>query len=477
MLGASYLFQMMHEVAGNCRQFGLKLRQLIDVHQWVSMELNNVDAPPPFTDRMSNRTCVLLGVESPDVPDSFTMPGNLKVRIVTVKLLTFEECLLIRRFGPAGRKALADSFARERSHHVSTIRHNRESINGVMQHLKTPTMTPAASEHPPTPQMGVEFFRNGPCATESIAWDPEKVRKRLADLQQLQAAPRPNLQPVAAVPPVDAKAGGPPVAAVPPSTGGRNLAEMARGIIARPLASSAFSLATAFAAALKSPAAPGPASPASSASASAAAAPPARLLGGSSELDVNALFSSFARPTPVSSAMCRFDTRLRELVLGPAGGSGASASPITTAGTLSMAKHVMSVLATHTQLAGWKHVQDYIINPKAYLEEIKAPRKNGPTLDPSRAIDVLQTTGNTLVRRLLLRLQWLLDLHTRAREEFDPDFFLAVRTHPQSNPSSIDLNSRLILTVFVCGCLFLFRCCRGTGRGWTSRGRLRASPS
>lgn len=333
------------------------------------MELNNVDAPPQFTDPQSNRTCVLLGVPAHDVADSFLMPGDLKVRIVTVRLLTFDECLVIRRFGPDGRKAIAGLFARDGTHHVSSIRAPpRESIDLALRELKQNTLNPG----PPNPTETVitpngdkvvfEYFRVGPRPTEDIVWDADKIRKRLIELQvnalaQLKAA----------------AAAGIGMAAAPQAVGQLGTLPAIDERTPKP------------------------------------------------ELEVKALFQAFAKPTAVSSAMSRFDTRLRQMVMGPA--------PANPQG---LAKHVVSALATHTQLAGWKHVQDYIIDPKAYLEKINAARNSdlprGETVaDPYRAIDVLTVTGERLVQRMLQRMEWLLDLQTRAQEEFDPDFFLAVR--------------------------------------------------
>jgi hypothetical protein len=86
------------------------------------MELNNVEAPPQYIDPATNRSCVLLGLQSPTVPDSFFMPGGLRVRLITVRLLTFDECVIIRRFGASGRRAIAELFARDGTYHVSTAR-------------------------------------------------------------------------------------------------------------------------------------------------------------------------------------------------------------------------------------------------------------------------------------------------------------------------------------------------------------------
>jgi serine/threonine protein kinase len=148
-LAQSFLFQIIHEVAANARNFGLKLRNLINIHGLVSMELNHVDAPPLYIDPVTKRTCVLLGVPSPTLPDHFMMPYNLKVKIVTVRLLTFQECLVIRRYGAAGRKALTDLFQRDGTHHVSTISHIEAAPSAAM--MMSQSQSAGGQAQPTTP--------------------------------------------------------------------------------------------------------------------------------------------------------------------------------------------------------------------------------------------------------------------------------------------------------------------------------------
>jgi serine/threonine protein kinase len=372
-LGASYLFQMMHEVAGNCRQFGLKLYELISTHGLVSMELNNTEAPQMFTDPSTNRTCALLGIPSPDVIENFMMPGNSKVLIVTVRLLTFEECIVIRRFGAAGRKAIADLFARDGTHHVSSIRQPpRPPLDMDIREIKTNPLGATEAmlmtgRGPAAAASGGRIVVVGePTArkpSESVLWDDDKVRRRLIDLQRTvlgQATGATN--------------------ALPPLGGA--------------------------AAAVLTP-------------------PPPQLIAlpdidertARCALDVKAVFPQFAKPTAVSNAMARFDMRMRQII-------GSSAHP-----SQALAKHIQNALSTQTQLAGWKHVQDFIIDPKAYSEGLSGITSLEPVprvAPPTGPIDTMLGTSERLVRRLLLRLEWLLDLQTRVREEFDPDLFLHV---------------------------------------------------
>lgn len=381
-LGESYLFQMMHEVAGNCRQFGLKLRQLIDMHGLVSMELNNVEAPAMFTDQNTNRTCALLGILSPDLMESFDMPGNAKVRIVTVRLLTFEECIVIRRFGAAGRKAIADLFARDGTHHVSSIRQSaRPPLDMDIREIKTNPLgsTEAmlltgagAAASAAGGRIIVTGEPTAPKPTESIIWDDDKVSRRLRELQAIgrSHAAASSLPAVPAVPVA------PYTAALPGHT---ETKKVPAGIIS--------------------------------------ALPNIDERVGRCELDVKALFPQFAKPTPVSNAMARFDIRMRQIIGSP--GHPAQA----------LAKHVQNALSMQTQLAGWKHVQDFIMDPKAYADGLKGLRSLEPVprVTPAvGAIDTLLGTSERLVRRVCMRLEWLLDLQTRAKEEFDPDLFLHV---------------------------------------------------
>jgi serine/threonine protein kinase len=385
VLGGSFLFQIMHEVAGNCRQFGLKLRQLIDVHGLVSMELNNVDAPPMFTDPHTNRTCVLLGIPSPDVAESFLMPGNLKVRIVTVRLLTFEECIVIRRFGAAGRKAICELFARDGTHHISSIKQPpRPPLDMDIREIKTNVLgSTEALLLTGGGRVVVEAVRAAPKPSEDTVWDAEKVHKRFVELE--------------------VKAGGPAKA---------------------PVATASASMATAAIPTLTAGGAVAMGAVVSMPAMQLGALPPIDERAGRCELDVKATFPQFARSTTISSAMSRFDMRIRQII-------GCANHPAQA-----LAKHVNNMLSTQTQLAGWKHVQDYIVDPKAYLDRIKPVRTSEQVArmhaitqqeqEQPRAIDILQSTAERLLRRLMMRLEWLLDLQTRAKEEFDPDLFLQV---------------------------------------------------
>lgn len=50
-----------------------------------------------------------------------------------------------------------------------------------------------------------------------------------------------------------------------------------------------------------------------------------------------------------------------------------------------------------------------------------------PVLDPAtRPVGVLQPVGESLVKRMLARVQWVAELMARARQPFDPDFCLHV---------------------------------------------------
>jgi hypothetical protein len=63
------------------------------------MELNNIRLPAEFLDPGTGRCAVILGIKPPGLPSFFMPTPNLKVLLVTVRLVTFEMCKIILEFG------------------------------------------------------------------------------------------------------------------------------------------------------------------------------------------------------------------------------------------------------------------------------------------------------------------------------------------------------------------------------------------
>lgn len=474
-LGSSYLFQMMHEVAGNVRQFGLKLRTLIDIHGLVSMELNNVDAPPLYVDPQTNRACVLLGITTDGLPDHFQMPGGLKVRLITVRLLTHEECLVVRRFGSPGRRAIAELFTRNMTHHVSSARApiGLTPITITIQAADGKTIfIPSIREAP----VGLGY--GGLTTTGSSPLDAKQRESRVermarglypgygygygydSDPQEKEpviilnagfpfgnpaaAAAAQGSQPGAGaiipgggadrVPalPVQGPGTGPGGRAlIPPRSETWHLDTLKRRLLDL--------MANVQAQSMGGSSAAGAITGAMEATAAMALGPnavPAQFVGVlgptlnsalpaldsrffEPAITPHAIFPKFQPPSAFANAMASFDARVKII----AATAGHPAQPY--------AKHVVITLATQTQLAGWLHVQEYIVDPKAYADKLRALRGEATTPQalrghPVRAIDHLQVTGRILLTQLMHRVDWVLDLLARNKLAFDPDFCLHV---------------------------------------------------
>jgi hypothetical protein len=87
-------------------------------------------------------------------------------------------------------------------------------------------------------------------------------------------------------------------------------------------------------------------------------------------------------------------------------------------------KHLLSFLAAMSQLSGWQHVQNYISNPKLYQERTKSAQRGeepmitrGPIVKGS--MDDFQLRGQTLIKRLCQRVDWLHEMQRDAKRQSD----------------------------------------------------------
>jgi hypothetical protein len=115
---ASWLFSLAYHVSQQCAAHG-GLRNLIDELGILSLELPMSVALQPVA--TSNNTAgVLLGIPSPDFGSDFLLPGG-SVRVVTAKLLWPSELDYAASEGKAGREGLAQRFAKDGTHHRSSM--------------------------------------------------------------------------------------------------------------------------------------------------------------------------------------------------------------------------------------------------------------------------------------------------------------------------------------------------------------------
>jgi hypothetical protein len=105
----------------------------------------------------------------------------------------------------------------------------------------------------------------------------------------------------------------------------------------------------------------------------------------------------------------------------------------SSAGVGPAARHLLNLLAAAGQLPGWLHVASFIADPSQYIDYTKVVQsgqnceeRHMPPATPKGPIDELMSRGETLLRRLLQRLQWLWDCQNAAGRPFVADTYLRV---------------------------------------------------
>ena len=118
-LQASWLFNLVYQVSQQCAAHG-GVCELIARLGLISLEL-------PMSDELqavateNGRAGVLLGVPAPDYEAHFELPGG-KVTLVTAKLLWPSELEYAASEGAGGRAELAKRFAKDGTHHLSSLK-------------------------------------------------------------------------------------------------------------------------------------------------------------------------------------------------------------------------------------------------------------------------------------------------------------------------------------------------------------------
>lgn len=127
-----------------------------------------------------------------------------------------------------------------------------------------------------------------------------------------------------------------------------------------------------------------------------------------------AIFRTFQLRSPLADAMSTFDDFVKYLLEIP----GHPSKPF--------AKQILDIEAAQTELAGWMHVSAYCVNPKTYADILKHLREGKELTGSSHAIEKCRKVGCRLMVRLIKRVEWLLELQTKAGEPFDPNLCLHV---------------------------------------------------
>jgi hypothetical protein len=125
----SWMFAIVHEIGHQCFALGLQIRQLLEKLHVLSVEIGGITLPEEYLDPETGRCCVLLGhLGDPDVPRGFnvTVPHQHQwilqsVLFVPARLLTFEQCLSIRKDGTEARRKLAEGFVKTKHFHLCDV--------------------------------------------------------------------------------------------------------------------------------------------------------------------------------------------------------------------------------------------------------------------------------------------------------------------------------------------------------------------
>lgn len=128
-ISESWMFAIVHEIAHQCFQLGIQIRQLLEKLHLLSVEIGGVNLPPEYLDPDTQRCCVLLGhLGDPEVPRGFnvTVPHQQQwilqsVLFVPARVLTFAQCHQIRTDGAEARKKLADGFVAAKTYSISHV--------------------------------------------------------------------------------------------------------------------------------------------------------------------------------------------------------------------------------------------------------------------------------------------------------------------------------------------------------------------
>ncbi len=128
LLQNNWMFKIIHELAHKCFALKLKVRQLLDTLQYISIEIPDMPLPTEFLDPETGRCCILLGhLGDPDLPAYFDATVqdqhelvSRQILFVSAKLLTYEECVRIRKNGKKARMELAQQFIADKSYGISS---------------------------------------------------------------------------------------------------------------------------------------------------------------------------------------------------------------------------------------------------------------------------------------------------------------------------------------------------------------------
>ncbi|VTR93173.1 Uncharacterized protein OS=Xanthomonas perforans 91-118 GN=XPE_2373 PE=4 SV=1: SUFU [Gemmata massiliana] len=112
-------FRVAYELAQLAADYGQVRERLLE-EPLLSTDLEAFAPEMQSLADSRGRFGVILGVPAPWVPPTVALPAG-DILIVTVKVLTFDEYAHAWEHGAAGRRTLAERFAEQGTHHVSSL--------------------------------------------------------------------------------------------------------------------------------------------------------------------------------------------------------------------------------------------------------------------------------------------------------------------------------------------------------------------
>src|SRR5262249_49941537 len=151
---------------------------------------------PQFVDPTTGRACMLLGIDSANwIPKSFNPPNNTGrlVQIVTARLLTLNQWRDSQEFA-VGKRPLAARFAREGTHHVSSmVTPVRRMIERALE--SSTEIADAPMKYGPSDLTDRFISPHSAVTPPDSSWVVRRLIERVQTAIQIDAAARPKIPP------------------------------------------------------------------------------------------------------------------------------------------------------------------------------------------------------------------------------------------------------------------------------------------
>jgi hypothetical protein len=487
----SWLYQCLLEVACTAKRNGTKLRRLLRERSYAIMEVMDVKLPFEFLDPTTGRACMLLGIESTTVPKYFMAPNNAYVTIVTARLLTLVQWRDSQEFA-VGKKPLAARFNREGTDHISSLivappssssmvndPNNRSGGGLSASSLSLPSVDSAhgakrsggTDDNNPAKYAkndeGNRTVSSNSGPIPAMQWTVDRLHQRLTALKDNDVRLKPrNPVPSGATVPSAVTALRQHTASAIGAIPTTNVVPATASSMGRP------AIAAASAANVALPEAP----------ARTVALEALETLGDPSDYEPpipTGVIVNSLQPNGISQILATLTAAIRKIL---------SSNTPTYDRLKTAAQTVYGALGTQSQLYGWQHVSEYIRNPQLYIERTKTAQRGAsgtgrdaaaaaaataaamPAANTARgpselheAIDTLQETGHSVIKRLIQRIEWIISIFKRETSELTCETMLQLigtdrrwmddATSFMNRQKNTSASLEAMRAILICGCV------------------------